>query len=276
VTSREENPLSSSGKPDKVTFVTDFRQFFKHGLAALLPTLITIFLVVWIWNTLWAYLGRHLMYAVRWVWRGLRDLGLVPETSTRYIYNYWSEDLFRTKLVGVLLAIVFVYILGLFVGNLLGRTFWKLLERLLMKIPIVRAIYPAVKQVTDFVLTDRTQQFQASRVVAVQPHEKGIWSIGLVTGPGLKPLSDSTGQDMVTVFIPSSPTAFTGYVLVVPRASIVELPLKVEEAMRILVSGGVLAPTTQDDLAGRAAQTQSQLPDSQANSSASRQAELGT
>jgi uncharacterized membrane protein len=80
-------------------------------------------------------------------------------------------------------------------------------------------------------------------VVAVQPHEKGIWSIGLVTGKGFAPLSDATGQDMVTVFVPSTPTAFTGYVLVVPRASVLELPMTVEEAMRMLVSGGVIMPS---------------------------------
>ena len=64
-----------------------------------------------------------------------------------------------------------------------------------------------------------------------------------MTGAGLKPLSDAVKQDMVTVFIPSSPTAFSGYVVVVPRDSVVELPLKVEEAMRLLVSGGVVGST---------------------------------
>jgi uncharacterized membrane protein len=78
-------------------------------------------------------------------------------------------------------------------------------------------------------------------VVAVQPHEKGIWSIGLVTGAGVKSLTDATGIEMVTVFVPSSPTSFSGYVLVVPRSEVVELPLKVEEAMRLLISGGVLS-----------------------------------
>ena len=79
-------------------------------------------------------------------------------------------------------------------------------------------------------------------MVACQPHEKGIWSIGLITGPGLKAISDSTGEDMVTVFVPSSPTAFSGYVLVVPRQHVIELPMTVEEAMRLLISGGVIAP----------------------------------
>jgi uncharacterized membrane protein len=117
-----------------------------------------------------------------------------------------------------------------------------LLETSVMRVPLVRAIYPTVKQVTDFVLSNRRTQFSASRVVAVQPHEKGIWSIGLVTGQGLRPLTEVTGDEMVTVFVPSTPTAFTGYVLVVPRSGVVELPLTVEEAMRMLVSGGVIVP----------------------------------
>src|SRR5205823_1303164 len=93
----------------------------------------------------------------------------------------------------------------------------------------------------------RSSQFQASRVVACQPHEKGIWSIGLVTGSGLRQLSDATSEEMVTVFIPSSPTAFSGYVRMVPRDSVVELPLTVEEAMRLLISGGVITPGTPVD-----------------------------
>src|SRR5262249_51113124 len=86
-------------------------------------------------------------------------------------------------------------------------------------------------------------QFEESRVVAVHARDPNVWSIGLVTGSGLRPLSEMVGGEMVTVFIPSSPTAFSGYVVVVSRDAVVELPLKVEEAMRLLVSGGVVAPT---------------------------------
>jgi uncharacterized membrane protein len=225
-----------------VGFSEDFKRFFTRGLAALLPTLITLSVLVYIWNFLWEYLGRHLIFAIKWLWLTFAQQGLIEQQPAGYIGRYWADDLFRTRLVGVLLAIVAVYIVGLLVGNLIGRTVWKLGEVLAMKIPLIRAIYPAVKQVTDFVLQERKPQFQANRVVAVQPHEKGIWSIGLVTGPGLSALSESVGQEMVTVFVPSSPTAFSGYVLVVPRDSVVELPLSVEEAMRLLISGGVLSP----------------------------------
>ena len=226
----------------KVTFSEDFKRFFTRGLAALLPTLITLTVIVWLWNFLWEYLGRHIISAIKWLWFSLAGWWFVSDRPVVYIRNYWSDDLLRTRFVGVVLAVVLVYFVGLLVGNLIGRTFWKAGETLVMKIPIIRAIYPAVKQVTDFLLTERKAQFQFSRVVAVEPHEKGIWSIGLVTGPGLAPISESVGQEMVTVFVPSSPTAFSGYVLIVPRGSVIELPITVEEAMRMLISGGVILP----------------------------------
>jgi len=114
-----------------------------------------------------------------------------------------------------------------------------------MRLPLVKAIYPAVKQVTDYQLADRSAragQFQGSRVVAVQARSQGIWSIGLVTGSGYRPLNDAVHGDMVTVFIPSSPTSFSGYVVVAHREAIVDLPLTVEEALRMLISGGVIVP----------------------------------
>jgi uncharacterized membrane protein len=229
-------------------FGEDFRRFFVRGLAALLPTLITLWLLVKVWEFLWEALGRHLIWLIRWFWVNMAGWWFVPNEPAGHIRWVWREESFRSQVVGVILAIILVYVVGGFVGNLIGRQFWRLGELAVLRIPLVRAIYPAVKQVTDFLLADRARanQFAGSRVVAVQPHAEGIWSIGLVTGPGLKTLNDATGDDMVTVFVPSTPTAFSGYVLVVPRKSVVELPLTVEEAMRMLLSGGVLAPPTEN------------------------------
>jgi len=243
----ENEPPVERERP--ATFGEDFRRFFLSGVAALLPTLITFWLLVWAWNFLWEYLGQHIIFGIKWVWLRLASAGLVTPQPAHYIGRYWSGDDWSTRLLGVILAVLLVYFLGVLVGNFIGRAFYRLIETAVMRIPLVRAIYPSVKQVTDFVLRNRRSQFTASRVVAVQPHEKNIWSIGLVTGAGLKPLSDATGDEMVTVFVPSTPTAFTGYVLVVPRSGVVELPITVEEAMRMLVSGGVIVPEATRPLA---------------------------
>jgi len=250
VNSDAKNPPATQPSADarpgarKPNFSEDFRRFFLRGLAALLPTLVTLWLLVWVWNFLWGSLGQNIVWGLTRIWDTPGDVGLLPVVITGHpqILDFlWHPDWAITRVVGVGLSLVLVYTVGVFVGNYIGRTAWRAAEVGVLRIPLVRAIYPAVKQVTDFVLSERSSQFQQSRVVAVQPHEKGIWSIGLVTGPGIKTLSDAVGHDMVTVFIPSTPTAFTGYVMVVPRSELVELPLKVEEAMRLLVSGGVIS-----------------------------------
>jgi uncharacterized membrane protein len=217
-----------------------------RGLAALLPTLITLSLLVWVWNFLWNNLGDNLIQVLKAVWAGLVQAGVMEQEPNGYIGRYWNADLMRTRVVGVGLAVLLVYIVGVFVGNLIGRTAWRMAERAVLRIPLVRAIYPAVKQVTDFVLAERAGQFHGSRVVAIEPHARGIWSIGLVTGTGHWPTGAGGEKvEMVTVFVPSSPTAISGYVLVVPRSTVVELPMTVEEAMRLLVSGGVIGPQTE-------------------------------
>jgi uncharacterized membrane protein len=223
------------------SFGEDFQRFFLRGLGTLLPTIITIALIWYVLNFLWDSIGWYVIWAIGRLWYLADQQGWVEPTSAGYIGRY-LEETWYIKPLGVILALVLIYLVGLLVGNFIGRAFYRLAERLVMRIPVVRALYPAVKQVTDFLLTDRTTSFAGSRVVAVQPHEGGIWSVGLVTGSGLEPLSERTGEEMVTVFVPSSPTAFSGYVMVVPRSGVVELPMTVEEAMRLLISGGVLAP----------------------------------
>ena len=251
-------PASSSKHPQgyaprrRSGFAEDFQRFFLRGLGTLLPTILTIALIWYILNFLWDSVGWYIIWAIGRAWYLAAQQGWVEPTSAGFIGRY-LEEAWYTKPLGVLLALVLIYLVGLLVGNFIGRAFYRLAERFVMRIPVVRALYPPIKQVTDFLLTDRATQFAGSRVVAVQPHESGIWSVALVTGPGLPPLTQKTKQEMVTVFVPSSPTAFSGYVMVVPRASIVELPMTVEEAMRLLISGGVVSPRGTAETTGKAA-----------------------
>jgi len=82
-------------------------------------------------------------------------------------------------------------------------------------------------------------------VVAVEYPRKGIWSIGLATNPGMRTLHESTGEDLLTVFIPSSPTPVTGYTITVGRDKIIDLPMSIDEALRFTISGGVIQPDHQ-------------------------------
>jgi len=142
--------------------------------------------------------------------------------------------------VGFVLAIVGIYFIGRFVASFIGRFVWRLAEKALMRAPLVKQIYPNVKQVTDFFLSDRKVDF--SRVVAVEYPRKGVWSLGLVTGPGMRTVSEATNSDLLTIFVPSSPTPVTGYTVTVRRDEVIDLPLTIDEALRFTVSGGVVVP----------------------------------
>jgi uncharacterized membrane protein len=230
-----------SSAPRRIGFGEDFRRFFLRGLAAVLPTLITLWVLLWIWDSLWKDIGIYIIYFIRIAWDYAIGRGWLPFQTRHYILMQLDYDSFGTRALGVGLAIILVYSVGVFVSKIIGRAFWRAAEHAVLRIPFVRAIYPVVKQVTDFILADRAHQFQGSRVVAVQPHEQNIWSIGLVTGSSTWALGEGP-EEMVTVFVPSTPTSFSGYVLVVPRSKVIELPMTVEEALRLLVSGGVIMP----------------------------------
>jgi len=235
---------SNLGPRRRPSFAEDFIRFFTRGIAALLPTLITLWFLTCVWNFLWEYMGKYIVLSIKVSWPELAPAGVLRSQQAMYISQFLDDDHYpvRTRIVGVALAVLLVYFVGLLVGRLIGKTASRLAERTVMAVPFVRAIYPAVKQVTDFLLEEHSPRLQGSRVVAVQPHEQGIWSIGMVTGQAHWRLGGKQPDDMVTVFVPSTPTAFTGYVLIVPRTRVVELPMTVEEALRLLVSGGVLTP----------------------------------
>ncbi|MFA5863885.1 MAG: DUF502 domain-containing protein [Phycisphaerae bacterium] len=145
-------------------------------------------------------------------------------------------------LVGFVLALFLVTFLGLFLASFIGRTLWQTLESTIIRIPIVKQIYPYVKQVTDYVFGQKKLDF--SRVVAVQYPRLGVWSLGFVTGPAISSFQemDSEGREYVTVFIPTSPTPFTGFVITALKQDVLDLPLTIDQVFRFLISGGVVSP----------------------------------
>ena len=120
----------------------------------------------------------------------------------------------------------------------------------LVKLPGIKQIYPSVKQVTDFFFSDR--QVQYSRVVIVEYPRKGIWSLGLVTNTGMRTVDESLPGELLTVFVPSSPTPVTGYTITVRRDEVIDLPISIDEALRFTISGGVIQPPSQQLASGLA------------------------
>lgn len=230
------------------SFREDFKRFFTRGLAAALPTLLTLSVFLWLFTKLNDYIGKYINIGLYWVigkvWLAVRDPA-VPRPAVEAEIEAFGETWLQWYWwVGFALAFVAIYIFGRFVGSFIGRAAWRTVESGFRKLPLVKQVYPSIKQVTDFLLSER--EFEVSRVVAVEYPSKGIWSLGLVTSSGLRGVADRVGEEMLAIFIPSSPTPFTGYTITVKRESVVDLPISIDEALRFTISGGVILPGGQE------------------------------
>jgi uncharacterized membrane protein len=230
-------------------FMDDFKRFFVRGLAAMLPTLLTLVIIIYVLTFVHQYIGQYVDQFARWVVVQAITLARGETLSfagNRAVWTFVKADIwapYHLSWVSFLLAFIVIYVFGRFLASFIGRGLWRTIERAFFRLPVVKQIYPSIKQVTDFLLAERKMEF--SRVVGVEYPRKGIWSVGLVTGEAMRTLRGELGGDWVTVFVPSSPTPVTGYTITVRRDDVIDLPISIDEALRFTVSGGVILPPNQ-------------------------------
>jgi len=209
-----------------------------------LPTIVTIGIFVWgykfIQNNISVHINRGLVRLTMSV-KGLEwddpSNELVKQVWNRFWVDGWGS------IAGFLIALVAVCVVGALLASVMGRTLWRMVEKFIMNTPVLRKVYPYVKQVTDFLFAQEEQgRPPFSRVVAVEYPRKGIWSVGFVTGSGLEKVVNNVKKEFLTILIPTSPTPFTGFIIMVPRNKTIDLDMTIEEAFRFTVSGGVIAP----------------------------------
>ncbi len=216
-----------------------FKSYFLRGLAVLLPTLLTIGILVWGYNFIQNTMTVHINRGLVWLivrFQGSHG-GLTEADLTRILVDGAAGSA-----VGFVIALLIVLAVGALLASVVGRALWRVIEAFIMNTPVLRRVYPYVKQVTDFVLTQEEQQKMFSRVVAVEYPRQGIWSIGFVTGSGVERVRQKVRKELLTVLIPNSPTPLTGYVIMVPKNETIALEMTIEEAFRFCVSAGVVAP----------------------------------
>jgi uncharacterized membrane protein len=211
-----------------------FKSYFLRGLAVLLPTILTIWIFIWGYRFIDERIGVHIKH-------GLKYLIILAGGSKSELDKLWIDG--ALSIAGFLGALVIVFIVGALLASVVGRTLWRMVEKFIMNTPFLRQIYPYVKQVTDLLLTRQEQERVFLRAVAVEYPREGIWSMGLVTGSALKKVADQKKKkEFVTILIPTSPTPFTGFVIMVPKEQTIDLDITVEEAIRFTVSAGVITP----------------------------------
>jgi uncharacterized membrane protein len=218
-----------------------FRAFFLKGLAVLLPALVTVWLLAWAYQ----FIQKNVTVYIN---RGLVELVYRAQGSTGDQYKAELVHIFVNgygSAIGFIIALILILGVGALLASVVGRLLWRVVEGFIMNTPIVKRIYPYVKQVTDFLLTDKGQQKAFTHVVAVEYPRKGVWAIGFVTGSGLRTIAEWADKELLAVMMPTSPTPVTGNVIMVPKNEVIILDLTIEEAFRFIMSAGVIAPERQ-------------------------------
>ncbi len=201
------------------------KKYLVAGLLVWLPLAITVWVLSWLLGTLDGVFSS-LLSATQ---------AVLPEAARA------SLDMLRgIPGLGVLLLIVGLLLTGMFAANFVGQWAIRQWDRVLGKIPIVKSIYNSVKQVSDTLFSSNGNAFREA--VLVQYPRHGSWTIAFVTGrPGGEVATQLPG-DYVSVYVPTTPNPTSGFFLIMPRADVIELKMSVDEALKYVISMGVVSP----------------------------------
>jgi len=172
--------------------------------------------------------------------------GPMPSSANEIIKVYVERRYLRRHTVIPIFLAVFLmvlYLLGKFLAAGVGRFFWMQFERVIHRLPLVRNVYSSVKQVTDFMFSER--EIDYNRVVAVEYPRKGIWTVAMVTGESMLDIHSAANEPVLSVLIPTSPMPFTGFTVTVKKSETLDLDITIDQAFQFIVSCGVVVPQQQ-------------------------------
>lgn len=198
------------------------RKYFITGLLILVPLAITL----WVLNLIIGTMDQSLL--------------LLPES--------WRPEAlvgFRIPGLGTILTLLIIFVTGLGTRNFIGRQVVSLWEGFLTRIPVVKSIYSSVKQVSDTLFSSSGNAFR--KAVLVQYPRQGSWTIAFLTGVPGGEVKNHLQGDYVSIYVPTTPNPTSGFFLMLPRADTIELNMSVDEALKYIVSMGVVAPENQGE-----------------------------
>lgn len=143
-------------------------------------------------------------------------------------------------LVGFTVPLMAILLIGLMARNIAGKWFLDFSERLLQAIPLAGAVYKTLKQLLETLLKDSGNRFR--RVVLIEYPRRGIWALAFVTGSIDSEIQSQMSDRMLNLFIPTTPNPTTGWYAVVPEQDVVDLNMSIEDAFKVVISGGIVNP----------------------------------
>lgn len=165
-----------------------------------------------------------------------------------YVSNFLPKDLnpqtyvdFPLPGFGLIIGALIIIVIGALTTGFLGRTLIRFGERLVNGVPVIRSVYGATKQIMETVMASQSDAFR--EVVLIEYPRRGIWAIGFVTGTTRGEVQNMSSEKLVNVFVPTTPNPTSGFLLFFPREDLITLEMGVEEAVKMVVSGGIVTPS---------------------------------
>ena len=199
--------------------VKRIRRYFGTGLVVLIPLVITVFVLRYLFQFADNFLGTH-------VNNYLIEQGLIKEGM-------------RIPGAGLIITLVIIILIGFLTTTIL-RGLWRHMERWVSRLPIVRHIYVPSRQLMHFLFAEERTAFR--KAIAVEYPRKGIYSIGFLTSGTFNEIDAKTGKEFIGILIPSTPNPITSYFIMVQKEDIIYLDISAEDALRLIISGGILTP----------------------------------
>lgn len=204
------------------SFMSRLRAYLLTGIVVTAPISITIYLTYIFLTVVDDNVGR-----------------LLPdEWKSQYLGEYYSETAIPG--LGLIVSITFFVFIGWFATNFLGRLIITFYEFILDRMPVIRTVYGAIKQIFETIMASQSQAFREA--VMLEYPRRGVWSIGFVTGVTEGEVQRITSEETVNVFVPTTPNPTSGYLLFVPKKELTYLNMTVEEAVKLVVSAGIITP----------------------------------
>jgi uncharacterized membrane protein len=155
---------------------------------------------------------------------------------------------FRIPGLGLVVVVAGLILIGWATAGVLGRFFVRVYERILERLPVIRGLYGATKQIFETVLAKQSNTFR--EVVLVEFPRKDMWTVAFITGKPEGEIQEIVAEEAVSVYVPTTPNPTSGYLVFVPRRDIVVLDMTIEEAIKFVISGGIVAPPDRRKLEG--------------------------
>jgi len=196
--------------------MSKIKRYFASGLLVTLPVFVTFYILFVAARFIDGIWGKVINYYLR------KELG------------------FTIPGLGFILAILTVLIVGFVATNFFGKRLFQTIERMLLRFPLIRQIYPAARQIISSLVSKKSSAFK--KVVLLEYPSKGIWSIGFITNDSFHEANVKTSEDLLHIFIATSPSPLTGFLILVPKRDVKVMDISVEQGMKLIISGGIVKP----------------------------------